>query len=641
MRPHVLGLKSRFMVFVLGGVLSLTLALGWLAYDQSREVLLQARKDQIFQRAKANAAELSSRLVQLSSTALDLGAGLAVIRPDDEGLVVNLIRAHLQQSDNIYGMAAAYLPYLFTPRQRLFSAYVYRCQGSLKAMSLNAFSYNYPLRDWFLIPTQTGKPMWTEPYFDEGAGNVLMTTFTAPFSYNGKVVGVTTADIELSRLREEVKNLARELGGQAFVLSRHGAMLAGRRDDWIMRETIFSLAEEYGRADIRSIGLKMIHGESGVIRVKNWLGGQTSWLAYHPVEGPGWAFGVVIPEAKALAPVTSLAKRQAALAVIGFLALLAVIWLLVTNLTKPMTRLAGAARRLAEGDLQAQVEDIRPGDEIGDLAEAFNTMVTDLNHYISELTSATAAKERIESELDLARKIQQSILPQTYPAFPESPQFDAYGRTTPARQVGGDFYDYFFLDDDHLGLVIADVSGKGVPAALFMTVSRTLIKNSASHYLEPEKVLAEVNDQIAAENEMMMFVTVFYAVYRISTGEMAFANAGHAPPLRRRADGTVDELPKTSGMAAGVMDGVEFAPGRIDLDFGDTLVFYTDGLDEAINAREEMYGKGRAEAWLAGDGLDQMTTLEMVDDLTADWRGFTGPVEQFDDLTLLLFRRLL
>jgi sigma-B regulation protein RsbU (phosphoserine phosphatase) len=322
---------------------------------------------------------------------------------------------------------------------------------------------------------------------------------------------------------------------------------------------------------------------------------------------------------------------------VALLLLSLVVWLLVISLTRPLQRLAAGAKRLASGDLTTKVEDVRPGDEVGDLANSFNTMVDDLNSYVNELTATTAAKERIESELDLARQIQMSILPRTYPAFPDHEDFDLFAKTHPAREVGGDFYDFFFVDDNRLVFVVGDVSGKGVPAALFMTVSRTLIKNAAAHHPDPVEALDEVNAQIMPENDMCMFVTVFYGLYDLDKSRLTYASAGHPMPLLRRADGQVEPIPSTGGMAVGVFDQMGLKQGEIDLDPGDTILVYTDGLDEAVNAHDEQYGLPRAKDWLASTEVTNAPV--MIDRLVEAQKKFTGDLEQFDDLTLLIFRR--
>lgn len=638
MGRRYLSLRVRFLISIVGGVLLLTLALGWFAYRESRGHLLEARQEHIYSLATAEANELSILMAQVAVPAGDLAALLAAFPQATEEGVWKLLEAILNQNDPLYGMAVAYKPFAFNKDKKLFCPYIHRGRDGLRRISLDTEAYDYPSWDWFKQPLEVEHPVWTEPYQDEGGGNVLMTTYATPFYRNHEVVGVATADVALDRLSEEVATVTGTFGGFGFVVSGRGVFLAGPDAAKNGRKkTISQLADDLKRADLLDLGSRMTDRGTGIIRIIDWHTGEPAWLAFHPIEGPGWSFAIMVPEKEALAPIESLARHEAYIAVAELLGLVIVVWLLVIGLTRPLKKLAVAARRLASGDLETRVEGIKSGDEIGEVADSFNSMVGDLNRYISELTATTAAKERMESELDLAGQIQSSILPTTYPAFPKLDQVDAFARTIPARQVGGDFYDYFMIDDDHLGLVVADVSGKGVPAALFMTISRTLIKNAASHHMDPETALAEVNRQIVPENDAVMFVTVFYGVYRLSTGRLNYASAGHNPPLLRRASGEVEEVPGLGGMAIGVFDDLGLKEGQVDILPGDVLLLYTDGLNEAINDKEEMYELDRAKKWLAR--TKPTAAPEMIESLIADWLAFTGPVDQFDDLTLMVFTR--
>ncbi len=638
-RPHWLRLRPRFAIFVLAGVGLVVLVTSLLTYQDNSRALLEARKEHLLSLARAEAWKMADYLRGVSAPAQNLAAVLDGLPRQSETVLYDLLSHQLERASNVYGMAAAYAPGSYDPARKLFSPYVFRTAQGLERVQLDAAGYNYPRQDWFLIPALLGRPFWTEPYFDEGGGNALMTTFAAPFKRADQGEGVVTADMNLEALGRQTRGLEVGLGGYPFLITRQGTFLAAPKPEWVMRETIFSLAEEMDRPDLRALGRRMARGGEGVLRLIDPALGEAAWLAFAPVAGPGWSLGMVVPESEVLAPVREAAGEQAVVAATGLVALVVVVWLMVVGLTRPLNRVVAAARRLSEGDLSTQVNDVRPGDEVGELAQTFNRMVSELNRYVGELTATTKAKERIESELDLARQIQQSILPRSYPAFPDRPQFDLFALTMPAREVGGDFYDFFFVDNDHLGLVVGDVSGKGVPAALFMTVARTLIKNSGQHHREPLTAMNEVNAQILPDNEMMMFVTVFYATYELSTGLLRWVSAGHPSPLLRRAGGKLESLPRLAGMAVGVDDDLGLELGQVALEPEDVLLVYTDGLDEAVNAAQEPFGLERAEAWLAEAASGPAP--EMLEGLVEHWRQFAGAVDQFDDLTLLLFRRKL
>jgi sigma-B regulation protein RsbU (phosphoserine phosphatase) len=637
-RPHWLRLRTRFTVFVLAGVGLISLVMAGVTYHGSREALLAASQEQLLALAKSQALELSLIMEQVAGPARDLSNSLEIWHPGNSEDALRMLQHHVKESPRVFGMALAYAPFAFDPQKRYFSPYVFRGpQDEFKTLNLDSPTYDYLVQDWYLVPTLLARPAWVEPYFDEGGGEALMTTYSAPMEVEGQSVGVVTADLDLKILGAEVRALTVGKQGYAFLLTHQGTFLAAPEEAWVMRETVFSLAEAGGRPDMRELGRRMVRGGQGVVRVKDWHTGQPAWLAFAPVPGPGWSLGVMASEEEVLAPVVSLARQQVLLGLGGMVALVLAVWFMAVRLTEPLHRLVAGARRLASGDLSTHVDDVRAGDEVGDVAQSFNLMVTDLRRYVQELTDTTKAKERIESELDLARQIQQSVLPRTYPAFPDRLEFDLFAKSLPAREVGGDFYDFFFIDPGHLGLVMADVSGKGVPAALFMTVSRTLIKTAAQHHREPARAINEVNAQIIPDNEMCMFVTVFYGVYEIASGRLDYVSAGHPSPMLRRGGGQVEQLPRLSGLALGIMDDLKLELGHVTLDVGDTLLVFTDGLDEAIDQKDEMYGLERIRQWLSQAEPDAAPV--MLDRLIEDWRGFTGPVEQFDDLTLLLFKR--
>ena len=636
-RKHWMRLRTRFTAVVLVGVGLVSFVMAGLTYLRSSDALLEARQEQLLALAESMSNRVSRQLNEVSSPARVMATTLEVLHPSSQEEAVKLLRRQVIDSRRVFGMAIAYAPFAFQPDLEYFAPYVHRSEDGLRSINLVNPAYAYTRQDWFLIPSLLMRPFWAEPYFDEGGGNILMTTYSTPMVRDGKLLGIATADLDLKDLGELVHGLLVGQEGYAFLLTHQGSFLAGPKPEWVMRETIFSLAEAQERPAMRDLGQRMVRGGSGLERMKDLDGEGTVWLAFAPVRGPRWSLGVVATEDEVLAPIYALAHQQTMWGVGGMVVLILVIYGLVVGLTRPLERVLKASRRLAQGDLTTQVTDVPPGDEIGDLAATFNHTVRELNRYVAELTATTKEKARIQSELDMARQIQESVLPRIYPAFPDRQEFDLFARTLPAREVGGDFYDFFFVDHDHLVMVVADVSGKGVPAALFMTISRTLIKNASSHHPDPLQALAEVNAQLVPDNEMCMFVTVFYAVYELSTGLLRFVSAGHPSPILRRADGSAEQLPKLAGMALGIMDEVNLELGQVQLEIGDSILAFTDGLDEAVNDQDEMFGIERAAQWLSC--CQPVEAPVLLGGLIDYWKNFTGDLEQFDDLTLLTFRR--
>ncbi|TFG41410.1 MAG: serine/threonine protein phosphatase, partial [Syntrophobacterales bacterium] len=260
-----------------------------------------------------------------------------------------------------------------------------------------------------------------------------------------------------------------------------------------------------------------------------------------------------------------------------------------------------------------------------------------LGQYLEELKSTTAAKERIESELRLASEIQISMLPRIFPAFPNRPEFDIFATMDPAKEVGGDLYDFFMMDDRHLCVIVGDVSDKGVPAALFMMVTMSLLRTEAKRTQDPAVLLKAVNDALAAENEQLMFVTIFCAVLDVQTGDLHYSNAGHNPPvLWTRSDGRARFIPMPEGMVAGPMPQAQYSTLRLQLEPEDILVVYTDGVTEAKNPASQLYGNQRLLD-VVGRQADRDVT-PIVRNLDADVNEHAAGAAQSDDITVLALR---
>ncbi|HML47696.1 MAG TPA: SpoIIE family protein phosphatase [Clostridia bacterium] len=327
---------------------------------------------------------------------------------------------------------------------------------------------------------------------------------------------------------------------------------------------------------------------------------------------------------------------------IGLTLLLTAVLLLATRriMVIPINRLAAATgdfvgRRAREEGARGILE--LPGldtkDELGHLYRSIRQMEKDIYAYIDDLTAVTAEKERIGAELDVARNIQASMLPCIFPPFPERSELDIYATMTPAKEVGGDFYDFFWVDEDRLAMVMADVSGKGVPAALFMVIAKTLLKNSAQTGISPGAVLQKVNGQLCENNEAQMFVTVWLGILEISTGRVVCANAGHEYPVLRRAGGDYELVKDRHGFVLGGMEGVRYQEYELTLFPGDKLFLYTDGVTEATDGHDELYGTARMLEALnrSGDSACAELLRRMKESIDA----FVGSVPQFDDITML------
>ena len=305
------------------------------------------------------------------------------------------------------------------------------------------------------------------------------------------------------------------------------------------------------------------------------------------------------------------------------------------NILKPIDLLHRAAGRMVENLEEDQVQeiDIHTGDEIEELASAFMQMNLEVKEYIKKLYLVTAEKERIGAELDVAAHIQSSMLPCIFPPFPDRHEFDIYATMTPAKEVGGDFYDFFMVDERHLAIVMADVSGKGVPAALFMVIGKTLIKDHTQPGADLGTVFSEVNDILCTSNSEGMFITAFEGVLDLVTGELRFVNAGHEIPFISRAEGAFEPHKIRAGFVLAGMEGLRYRAGVMELMPGDKLFQYTDGVTEATSAAKELYGMERLQNVLAS--VSDKAPQEILPAVKTDIDHFVGTAPQFDDITML------
>ncbi len=324
---------------------------------------------------------------------------------------------------------------------------------------------------------------------------------------------------------------------------------------------------------------------------------------------------------------------------IGFL------WYVEKNITVPIERLSNLTQIYAkqehdhhEGhqELIQRCGQVPQGDEIGALAQSFRKMMEDLDDYMVNLATITADKERIATELNVATQIQASMMPCIFPAFPERSEFDIYATMMPAKEVGGDFYDFFLIDDKHLAVVMADVSGKGVPAALFMVIAKTLIKNQAQLGHTPAEIFTTVNMQLCENNDAGLFVTSWMGILDIETGKFTYVNAGHNPPLLKKSGGQYEYLRCKAGFVLAGMEGIRYRQFEMTLQEGDMLYLYTDGVTEATNAENQLYSEERLLEFVNQHTQDDPQSL--LTNIKQDIDSFVGDAPQFDDITMLCLK---
>ena len=357
-----------------------------------------------------------------------------------------------------------------------------------------------------------------------------------------------------------------------------------------------------------------------------------------------WYIAVQLPEQQIQGPAKQLVVLQSITIALVFLASLIAAFLLVSRVTRPMNMLADYAKEMASQDFTASEDQATPidelpakfKDEVGRLAASLLFMREELRKNIQALMKTTAAKERFESELSIAREIQLGILPKTFPPFPEMDEFDLHAVLTPAREVGGDLYDFYFMDDRHLCFCIGDVSDKGVPAALFMVITRTLINLVAKEETSPARMMTRVNDVLCVDNPRQMFVTLIIGVLDIRSGRIVYANGGHNPPIIVRRNEGASYRKKSSGPLLGVVEDVAYRDIVETLEPGDAFFMYTDGVTEAMDEDMKLYSDERLLEIV--DSSQAESPEETILEVMRDVRRHAGPADQSDDIAMMMIR---
>jgi len=512
-------------------------------------------------------------------------------------------------------------------------------------------------REWYTRAKQNRSLGWTNTMIDAVSGTPMVTCYKPVYDEKRRLIGVVGADVTTETINQKIIGTQIGKNGYAFLIDGKGNIIAhprmqvsGRKWDEVFETGNLLNAKD---PELARIAAEMVDGMAGVGRCK--LDGSEKFIAYAPITSTGWSIGIAMPIDEIVAPVQATKERidtvtadfssrinrqigemltALILTSAGIIVTVAgIAYLLARRITRPIIALNRGVQVIGQGNLDHRLV-VTTGDEIQDLAGAFNKMVEDLKVYIRNLQETTSARERIESELRVATEIQASMLPRLFPPFPDRKEFDLYATMQPAREVGGDFYDFFFISHSKLCLIIGDVCGKGIPAALFMAISKTLLRTEALHEPTPDQVLFSVNNTLCPDNEASMFFTGLCAVLDTETGELTIANGGHNPPLFCPSGGEFQYIQLPRGLVVGAMPDTSYVSKTYTMRRHDTLVMYTDGVTEAMDGQGRLYSEARLLSCL--NDLCGRSVADIVHGVRADIETFAGGTEQSDDITMLV-----
>lgn len=563
------------------------------------------------------------------------------IKSEDE--LNSILSSIVKNNSEIYGSCLAFAPHEFNSNIEYFAPYYYKKGNSFLYENLARADYFYPEWDWYKNPVKEGKALWSEPYFDEGGGNELMTTYSVPFysqdGRNDSLIGVITADVSLKWLQEIVSQIKIFETGFAFLISQKGTIITHPDTSYVMDESIFTLAEKFNDPDLKKIGEEMIAGNEDFVPLDSKFHEGKCWIYYTHLQNNDWSLGFVFPENELYADLHKLNQTLIIMTIAGLAFLLLLIVIISNRVTRPLHNLANIAEGFGKGNFELKIPSNNTNDEVGTLNRSFAHMQSALKEYIENLKQTTSAKEKIESELKIAREIQMGMIPRKFPAFPDRKNIDIYGFIEPAKEVGGDLYDFFFIDDSRLCFTIGDVAGKGTPAALFMAITKTILRaKSEIEGLNVSRIIESVNNYLCKNNEGNLFVTLFLGILNTNTGEIEYSNAGHNYPFVIKNNGRVSELASTHCIPLGISSNLCKIPGNFTLEAGDTLFLYSDGISEAFNIENEQYSIPRiAEVLKTSAGENPK---KIIDNIVCDVKAFASGKEQSDDISILAIRYL-
>jgi phosphoserine phosphatase RsbU/P len=640
LKYQYLSIRLKLILFIVIPIILFFIIGMFLTISKISALSKQQLSENVIAQAKNYAAILDAEFNAIASLA-HVNAGIV---ENDQNLskqvLFSILNSTLKNKDQVVGAGVIFNEANNDNHTALSSLYLYKKndgEGGSSSIELND-STHFVNEDWFIAAVDTDTHVWSEPYIDQSLGDEIKATVAVAFHASSDFSGVSFIDIDLAQLQKH-SGLESLIKNAFIIASREGRFVTHPVPEFIMQKTLQERSQEINDPGLIKLTGEMLGGKSGQVRVEKLTDeiDEPLWVFFSPIKSTGWSFATALPEKEILAFTRS--QIQRGVIGISFILVLAIICVLVVsnNLTRPLGALTDAVKLLAKGELTTQITNITAHDEIGQLSQAFNNMTVQLKQHVAELKKQYAARDAVENELNIARGIQSSLIPNKFPVFPDYNEFDLHAISHAASHMAGDFFDFFLLDSCRLFIVIADVSGKGIGPALLMAVSRTHIRNLAGKGYGPAQILTELNQLLIEEREQPMFVTVFVAEYNIRDGQLRYANGGHVIPYLIRADNEVVEFGEPTGTIVGMLEDAEYGEETIVLTIDETIVLYTDGILEARHPEGEFFGEEHFKTLLATNA--HMSLVELCDSALAAVKTYQAN-KLSDDVTVLALRKL-
>ncbi|MBQ6763083.1 MAG: SpoIIE family protein phosphatase [Bacteroidales bacterium] len=568
-------------------------------------------------------------------------------------LVLSTMEYELNVNRHIHGCGIGFVADFYPSVGRWYEPYALNDGGKITLKIIGSETHDYFQSEWYTKGLASPGGVWSTPYLDEEGGETVLCTFSrcVVMEPEKEIAGVFGADLSISGLASLIQESLRKENEESifyvpvrddpkqriycFIIGPEGDYIAHPDQNRILKTNFYDFATGTDADRYRKLGDAMRAGESGDLSVV--VDGIRSDVYYAPLLHSGWSMGVVVPTERLLTPAIAYG------AIIIFLILLGILLVFLTcrrsikKASTPLIQLAESAQEIATGKFDTSLPTIKHKDEIRLLRDSFDHMQSSLARYVDELKETTAQNASIERELSVARSIQMSMLPTTWPPFPDRNDLDIFGSVAPAKAVGGDLFD-FRIRNEKLYFCIGDVSGKGVPAAMVMTVISSMFQTLSDSEDSPLRIMTAINASASARNENLMFVTLFVGSLDLSTGVLQYTNAGHNAPVVI-TDGKPSFLPVDANIPVGIMADWTYSQQETALSPGTALFLYTDGLTEATRSDGELFQEERVLTQLANLGENRSAEC-LVADMTAAVNRFIGDAEQSDDLTMLVLKWL-
>lgn len=560
----------------------------------------------------------------------------------------------LRLNSHVIGISASFIADFFPQEGRWYEAFASRNgDGQIEVRKIGSASHDYFQAEWYqgALSAPEGQGFWSEPYYDEAGALAMLCTYSLPIrDGDGRVVGVFGADLSLTWLTEQIRELdlsvnksdigriipsRSRLEAYSFILGRKGDYIAYPDPSRILTDNFFNHVDDGKMVDgeYEQLGREMLAGVTGSRRVR--VDGVISHVFFAPLLHTGWSMCIVLPEANVAAPGLLLGALILIVLIIGLVVAFVLFRGAVLRTARPLRRLARSADEVAQGRFDTPLPTLKYDDEIRQLRDSFEHMQLSLTQYIEELKEATAREAMLDRDLEIANRIQMSMLPAAVPSDSGPGGIEVFGELTPAKAVGGDLYDYS-VRDGQFYFCIGDVSGKGIPAAIVMAVVSAQFRTLATRESRPAHIMQALNESMIARNDSMMFVTLFVGVIDLATGRMEYCNAGHDAPALIGADGRVESLPVESNLPVGVDADCKYVQQSVTVQPGSTIFLYTDGITEAEDPEHALFGMDRLLE--SARQIGAVAPEAFLPAMKNAVHGFTRGAEQSDDMTMLVIR---